>query len=76
MTDYHSLDRRMLIAEGRLQSHSDQLAAIHKRISDQGETLAKINKTLDRLLWLAIGASLFYSATELGIMETIKRAVL
>lgn len=76
MTDYHGLDRRMIVLENRLQSLSERTTVTEKRVNDHGDTLSKINKTLDRLLWLAIGASLFYSATELGIMETIKRAVL
>lgn len=76
MTDLHNLDRRVLLIEQRLQAHSDQLAELRKQTNDQAATLSKISKTLDRLLWIAIGASLFYSATTLGIFETLKRVVL
>lgn len=76
MTDLHSLDRRVLLVENRLQAHSDQLTELRKQTNDQAATLSKISKTLDRLLWIAIGASLFYSATTLGLFETLKRVVL
>ena len=75
-TDLHGLDRRVLLLESRVEACGERISAAEKRLLDQGVTLAKISKTLDRLLWLAIGASLFYSATTLGIIETLKQVVL
>lgn len=71
--DLRSVVERMDV---RLGYHEREIESLKAAQRDVNEWLQRIQKTLDKMLWLASGAAITYLANTFGITEVIKSLVL
>lgn len=59
-----------------IDRHEDDIRELKSGHKDLNEALAKIQKTLDKMLWLTTGAALAYIANTLGLTHVISKLFL
>lgn len=76
MEEIRRLSERVLALEHRVQGHADSILVLHKRTDDNTAILNKIQSTLTKLLYIAVGLCLYHAASTIGFFDALKLAVL
>lgn len=65
-------ERRLLLAEFKLEQHDQQLGVLHADFKAMNTTLQGIQKVLSKIQWLVTGAILLGLAQYFGVAEILK----
>lgn len=76
MGELKQLEIRIVTLEHRVQGHADSILVLHKRTDDNTAILNKIQSTLTKLLYVAVGLCLYHVASTIGFFDALKLAVL
>lgn len=70
------MERRMTMLEATQKHHADEIAWLKKESRQLNETMNRMQKTMDKILWVLSGAAMMYLINTVGLTEVIKRLVL
>ena len=66
------MEQRLEHVEKAVQRHDGQIAALFGKVDKMNEHLTAIQKTLDQIKYMGIGALVYFLATEFGIIAALK----
>lgn len=61
-------DRRLIEAEWNIAAHTKELRCLKETFQT---SISSIQRTLDQIKWVAIGAAISLIVTELGLLESL-----
>ena len=72
MANFEVLETRIVALENRTERHSDKISHLETNFDKFQEILNGIQKTLQQIKWVAVGAAGMFLAQEIGILGLLK----
>ena len=66
------MEQRLEHLEKAVQRHDGQISALFGKVDKMNEHLTSIQRTLDQIKYMGVGAVVYFLATEFGLIAALK----
>ena len=70
------MERRMTLLEATQQHHAEEIGWLKNESRQLTAAVLKLQKTMEKILWVVSGAAGMYLVNAVGLTEVIKRLLL